>query len=89
MQVKAWICTTHSLGLSEIPVDKCMSAFVIMQCSCPAFWHRGYCKHALGYCFATHTIEIPPDRNATVIGNAPKRGRPKKAPGGSAWQRDA
>lgn len=49
-------------------------------CSCPTGAKKAWCKHSVLVAVRQKVVEYPPDAREVVIGQKPKRGRPKKAP---------
>lgn len=61
------------------------TSYIHYRCSCPQFWQYRFCKQSIAYGLAKGCFELPPEKDMTVIGQKPRRGRPAKATAG--WHR--
>ena len=66
------------------PSERRFGPEILYQCSRPQFWHRGKCKHALGYAIYKKEIAVPAKYRLEKVGRNRKAGRPASAKGGDA-----
>ena len=71
----------HFVDKIQVPGLTKPDAYVHYKCSCPEFWHRLRCKHALATGIGNGDFAIPKDNDCKIMGFEKRTsGRPNKLP---------
>ena len=65
--------------LSRIPPSQVTEGLIPWFCYCSMGYSHFQCKHSLAYALVNKDMQVPLNRNLSIIGKTPQVGRPAKA----------